>query len=100
MCFKLNTPEGSVRVLGNVQAHGLPTIPGRGIWQHGNEQVEVQTPYLDTDTLEEKLADVAEVYAHQEKNLRQKMLSIEALQLPQATDSLKTLTQGGDFEGL
>ena len=77
MCFKLNTLEGSIRVLGNTQAHGLPGIPGRGIWQHGNKQVEVQTPYLDTGTLKEKLAEVNDVYTRQEKILRQEMLNLD-----------------------
>ena len=44
MCFKLNTLEGSLRVLGNGSACNLPNYPGRGIWLFGNKSVEVQNP--------------------------------------------------------
>lgn len=59
MCFKLNTIEGSVRMLGHGQAAHLPAIPGRGIWQLGNEEMIVQVPYIDRASLLERLSTVA-----------------------------------------
>ena len=46
ICFRMNTLQGSMIVLGNKLAMELPDIPGRAVWQCGNEQVEVQTPLL------------------------------------------------------
>ena len=47
MCFRMNTLQGSLIVLGNKLAAELPDTPGRGIWQCGNEQIEVQAPLLN-----------------------------------------------------
>ena len=55
MCFRVNTLQGSAVVLGNKSAYMLPNIPGRGIWQVGNKEVEVQTPFLSEEELEESL---------------------------------------------
>ena len=46
MCFRMNTLQGSMVVLANKLAMELPDIPGRAIWQCGNEQIEVQAPLL------------------------------------------------------
>ena len=53
MCFRMNTLQGSLVVLGDNSAMGLPDIPGRGIWQCGNEQVEVQAALLGEGDIEE-----------------------------------------------
>ena len=55
MCFRMNTLQGSNLVLGNKNASILPDIPGRGIWQAGNKEVEVQTLLLREEELEESL---------------------------------------------
>ena len=46
MCFRMNTLQGSMVALGNKLAMELPDIPGRAIWQCGNEQTEVQAALL------------------------------------------------------
>ena len=46
MCFRMNTLQGSMIVLGNKSAMNLPDIPGRAIWQCGSDQIEVQAPLL------------------------------------------------------
>jgi hypothetical protein len=48
ICFKMNTMQGSLQVLGNGDATNLPEIPGRGIWSYGTKRIEVQTPYIDS----------------------------------------------------
>ncbi|MCY4524819.1 MAG: FtsK/SpoIIIE domain-containing protein [Halobacteriovoraceae bacterium] len=55
MCFRMNTLQGSLLVLGNKSACLLPDIPGRGIWSVGNKSIEVQTPFLSDMELEEEL---------------------------------------------
>ena len=55
MCFRMNTLQGSLLVLGNKSACILPDIPGRGIWSVGNKSVEVQAPFLSDIELEEEL---------------------------------------------
>jgi S-DNA-T family DNA segregation ATPase FtsK/SpoIIIE len=49
MAFRVRDPVNSRILLGdgNPQAASLPAIAGRGIWQTGDVQAEVQTPWLD-----------------------------------------------------
>jgi S-DNA-T family DNA segregation ATPase FtsK/SpoIIIE len=47
VCFRLNDIGGSLAVLGTGRANDLPKIKGRVILQHGSDEIEVQTPYLD-----------------------------------------------------
>ncbi|MCY4645016.1 MAG: FtsK/SpoIIIE domain-containing protein [Bacteriovoracales bacterium] len=46
MCFKINTLEGSIRMLGHKKGIDLPTIAGRGIWKFGNEEIVFQAPLV------------------------------------------------------
>ena len=46
MCFKVNTPEGSIRMLTNKKGVDLPLIPGRAIWKLGSEEVVFQAPCM------------------------------------------------------
>ena len=68
MCFRMNTLQGSMVVLGDKTAYELPDIPGRAIWQCGNERTEVQTPLLDGKDIE-RAAEIAD-YEHNEENKR------------------------------
>ena len=81
MCFKLNTLEGSLRVLGNGRACDLPSIPGRGIWQFGSEMVEVQAPHIGTEELRQKLTRIAGRYQNGELSLHQGMLETDSPKL-------------------
>ncbi|MES3038357.1 MAG: FtsK/SpoIIIE domain-containing protein [Bdellovibrionota bacterium] len=57
LCFSVSHFTQSTVVLGNDRAAHLPSnYKGRGIWKHGLEMVEVQTPLLT----EEEIADVRE----------------------------------------
>ena len=81
MCFKLNTLEGSLRVLGNKSACDLPNIPGRGIWQLGSKMAEVQTPFIDNKSLKEKIGAIGEKYRNGERSLHRKMLQTANLEI-------------------
>ena len=59
MCFRTNTFQGSLTVLGNKMAHTLPDIKGRGIWATGATFAEVQTPFITEEELKDELADIA-----------------------------------------
>lgn len=74
MCFKMNTLQGSLQVLGNKSAMDLSTIPGRGIWQWGNVECEVQVPYLSGDDVKYICEEVREDFKAGKKNLFQPMI--------------------------
>ena len=76
MCFKTGTPEGSVRVLGNAKASHLPATPGRGIWQFGHDEFEVQTPYLSDNDMGEILQEIEKSYQTGHKRLKQELREI------------------------
>ena len=57
ICFRMNTLQGSMVVLGGKQAMELPDIAGRGIWQCGNEQVEVQAALLKERDIKKALEE-------------------------------------------
>ena len=51
MCFKINTIEGSSRMLGHKKGVELPSIPGRGIWKMGNDESVFQAPYITDEDI-------------------------------------------------
>ena len=53
ICFKINTIEGSIRMLGHKGGVDLPNIPGRGIWKFGNEEMVFQAPLITNQDIEE-----------------------------------------------
>lgn len=74
MCFKMNTLQGSLQVLGNKSALDLPTISGRGIWQFGNHECEVQVPYLSGEDIKQICQEVNNDYKVGIKNIYQSMI--------------------------
>ena len=86
ICFKLNTIEGSVRVLGNGKASELPYIPGRGIWQCGSEQVEIQVPYLSQTDLRSRLKSLKEEMISQNYKLKRPMIGSETKETNKKTN--------------
>ncbi|MBF0362733.1 MAG: hypothetical protein HQK49_17070 [Oligoflexia bacterium] len=69
-CFKTNTLQGSVTVLGNGAAYSLPDIPGRGIWSLGNKLIEIQAPLITSAEIKEFGQQLVEEF----KNGGRKML--------------------------
>ena len=53
MCFKVNTIEGSIRMIGNKNGLDLPPIPGRGIWKYGNLEEVYQAPLITHKDIED-----------------------------------------------
>ena len=99
MCFKLNTHEGSLRMLGNGKACNLPNIPGRGIWQLGIHEMELQAPWMDTDTLKKEIKTLAEEFRTGERKMSREMIKEEPKELKEGAkdpkDSGKKETEEG-----
>ncbi len=55
LCFQMLNDASSITVLGVGRATELPPIPGRAIWKAGADMVELQTPYLETETADSLL---------------------------------------------
>jgi S-DNA-T family DNA segregation ATPase FtsK/SpoIIIE len=79
MCFRMNTLQGSMQVLGNKDAMEIPCIPGRGIFQRGNEQYEVQVPYVSGYEIQDLCKDIAEKYKSGVRKLNQPMIGQNAV---------------------
>lgn len=58
LCFRVRDAINSRMVLDNDTAALLPRVPGRAIWQYGDQQVEVQVPYLPISQAREVAAKV------------------------------------------
>ena len=58
MSFKMSTHAGSNSMLGNAKAYALPDIKGRGIWKDGNKFLEVQTPFVSDEELEQEISEI------------------------------------------
>ena len=61
MCFKINTVEGSIRMLGHKNAVDLPPIAGRGIWKLGNTEELYQAPFITNKDIEELKKSQSEI---------------------------------------
>lgn len=56
LCFRVNNDYASQMVLRDGRAAKLPKVQGRAIWKLGNEEIEVQVPYLKQEEIQ-KLID-------------------------------------------
>ncbi|MFN9066316.1 MAG: FtsK/SpoIIIE domain-containing protein [Bdellovibrionales bacterium] len=74
MCFRMNTLQGSLQVLGNKDALELSSIPGRGIFQHSNKQTEVQVPFVDGFGIQAACHEIAAEFQSGKRELFQPML--------------------------
>lgn len=59
ICFRANTLQGSMTVLGNKMAYELPDIKGRAIWGNGTTFVELQTPFISEKVLMDEIKQLA-----------------------------------------
>lgn len=92
MCFKMNTIQGSVAILGNKMAHELPLLPGRGLWSLGNQMTEVQAPMLTEKELEEEIQCLQKEF--EKKQIYQTMMEVGTApkgEKMQFNDLLKTV---------
>ena len=74
MCFRVNTVQSSMTVLGNKKAAELPEIKGRGIWSVGSKEIVVQVPKLLNDELIEEVSALSSKFNGEKSPLLQPML--------------------------
>lgn len=55
ICFPMSDMHSSLVVLGNARAKDLAQIPGRALWQKGLDLIELQTPLLTVEEVDELL---------------------------------------------
>lgn len=55
LCYQVADALNSNMVLGNGLAADLPAIRGRAIWRIGRDSIEVQSPFLDPESAEDRL---------------------------------------------
>lgn len=58
ICFRANTLQGSLTVLGNKMAYELPDIKGRAVWGNGTTFVEIQTPFISDKVLIDEIKEL------------------------------------------
>ncbi|MBY0314739.1 MAG: hypothetical protein K2Q26_04425 [Bdellovibrionales bacterium] len=83
MCFKMNTLQGSLQVLGSKDAMDLPMIPGRGIWQFGSEQFTVQVPLISEQRIKHICNGLKEDFANGNRFLFKPILKNDVKSLNQ-----------------
>jgi S-DNA-T family DNA segregation ATPase FtsK/SpoIIIE len=79
VCFRMNTLQGSMTVLGNKMALTLPDIKGRAIWARGNKFTQIQAPFLSEDELEEELSILKNELVSKERKFHGPMISTDVL---------------------
>ncbi|MCB9072303.1 MAG: hypothetical protein H6623_01680 [Bdellovibrionaceae bacterium] len=75
MAFRMQSVAGSNVALGNKRAIELSDIKGRGIWQNGTFETEVQTPLLTDELLEAELEIIKKDFAEGRRRLQGEMFS-------------------------
>ncbi len=78
ICFKANTLQGSMTVLGNKTAYELPDIKGRAIWNNGTTFVEIQTPFISDHVLASEIKKVTEEFKNGTKKLYSQPFTAQA----------------------
>jgi S-DNA-T family DNA segregation ATPase FtsK/SpoIIIE len=75
MAFRMQSVAGSNVALGNKRAIELSDIKGRGIWQNGTFESEVQTPRLTDELLESELETIKKDFQEGRRRLQGEMFS-------------------------
>lgn len=68
ICFRMNTLQGSMIVLGRKDACELPEIPGRAIWSYGQKMLEVQAPFVSDNEVKNQIASIVDQKFSEIKN--------------------------------
>ena len=77
MCFRAETLQGSLLVLGNRDATDLPKIPGRGIWSCGNKQIIVQAPSVTDKDVRDFSKWLGEEFKGKKRKSLSEMVGVE-----------------------
>ncbi len=75
VCFKVTSIQGSALVIGNKAAKDLPKIPGRAISKVSVDQEEVQTPFITTEEIKQRVARLKEDLDKGKRKPNQEMVS-------------------------
>lgn len=94
MAFRMQSVAGSNVALGNKRAIELSDIKGRGIWQTGTFETEVQTPLLTDEVLEDELAAIKKDFDEGRRRILGKMFSTQEVK-SEATQEDITLSIDG-----
>ena len=68
IAVKTNTPENSMRLLGNNMASNLSDIAGRAIWSIGSTFTEVQIPFIDDPEIPKRITSLETAIENKEKS--------------------------------
>ncbi|MBS1983280.1 MAG: hypothetical protein JST16_03835 [Bdellovibrionales bacterium] len=79
-CFRMNTLQGSLQVLGNKMAYELPNNPGRAIWSTGHLFVEVQAPLVTDEEIVSTCVNINKEFVEGDRENFQLMLGRPVLQ--------------------
>ncbi len=93
MCFKMNTLQGSLIMLGNKDASELPDTKGRGIWSLGNKLTVVQAPYISDVDIVDRCSRIKAEFAKEVRKLYQPMIEIP-VQQKAASSELENAANG------
>lgn len=78
LCFKANSLQGSLLVVGNKDAMELPEIKGRAVWSYGSNNTVVQTPYVEPSDIKECIHRVQEAFRSNTQKCFAPMLGLKA----------------------
>jgi archaellum biogenesis ATPase FlaH len=78
MCFKMNTLQGSLIMLGNKDAAELPDTKGKGIWSLGNNLVVVQAPYISDADIVDRCSRIKAEFTKEVRKLYNPMIELHA----------------------
>lgn len=93
MCFKMNTLQGSLIVLGNKDAAELPDTKGRGVWSLGNKQIVVQAPYISDVDIVDRCSRIKAEFTKEVRKLYNPMIELHG-----AADDNATVLEGNAAE--
>ena len=78
ICLKVNTIEGSVRMLGHKGGVNLPAIPGRGIWKMGMSEELFQAPLITMEDIKKLKSRIKEKIVAESNPKKQRSLAISS----------------------
>lgn len=90
MVFKMMSTAGSNVALGNKHAQDLDNIRGRGLWQNGNEEIEVQTPFITDKEVETYVEKIKEEFANGSRKLLSEMIKTTVADKKKNDEKLKS----------
>lgn len=91
MVFKMMSTAGSNVALGNKHAQDLDSIRGRGIWQNGNEEIEVQTPFITDKEVDSYVEQIKGEFKNGSRKLLSEMIKTTIEEMKNDDENLKSV---------